>query len=268
MSEINRKLGNLKEYLRSLGSVAIAFSGGVDSSFLLAVAHDVLGSRCLALTARSAAFPKREMQEARQFCEEKGIRQIFFEADVTRLREFAENPKDRCYHCKRFIFSQMAELAAKSGMAFLAEGSNMDDLGDYRPGLAAISELGIISPLRDNGLYKSEIRHLSKEMGLPTWEKPSFACLASRFPYGERITTEKLGMVERAEEVLRDLGLIQYRVRIHGNMARIEADPADFVLLLDEENRSRILSDFKKAGFSYVTMDLMGYRMGSMNEVL
>ena len=166
------------------------------------------------------------------------------------------------------LFTKMLRAATDAGFAHLVEGSNMDDLGDYRPGLQAIKELAVLSPLRESDLYKAEIRALSKEMGLETWNKPSFACLASRFAYGERITPEKLHMVEQAEEVLRDIGLTQYRVRLHGNMARIEVLPKDFDCILQEENRQRILREFKAAGFTYITMDLQGYRTGSMNEVL
>lgn len=262
------KLNTLKSNLSVSDGLAVAFSGGVDSTFLLKVAHDVLGDRCVALTAKSAGFPERELQEAVDFCKKENIRQILFDSEELQLEEYVNNTKDRCYFCKRLIFSKMKELAAEQGISTIAEGSNMDDLGDYRPGLRAIAELCVMSPLREAGFYKSEIRALSKEMGLPTWGKQSLACLASRFVYGERITPERLHMVERAEEVLRDLGLTQYRVRIHGNMARIEVAPSNFACILSEENRGRILREFKAAGFTYVTMDLQGYRTGSMNEVL
>lgn len=266
--ELHEKLSNLKTILTAYGGIAVAFSGGVDSTFLLKVAHDVLGSRCVAITAGSASFPERETREARQFCEKENIRQLFFKSEEIQLEEYASNPKDRCYHCKHLLFSRMKEIAAAQGIEVVCEGSNMDDLGDYRPGLRAIEELHVRSPLREAHLYKSEIRQLSKEMGLPTWGKQSFACLASRFVYGERITPEKLHMVERAEETLRDMGLVQYRVRIHGNMARIEVFPSDFERIIDRENRERILREFRAAGFAYVAMDLQGYRTGSMNEVL
>ena len=266
--EIDQKLEELKRYIASFDGIAVAFSGGVDSTFLLKVCHDVLGDRCIAITAQSESFPAREMDEAAAFCEKENIRQVLFRSGETELEQYVSNPKDRCYHCKHLLFSKMKQIASKQGVTAVAEGSNMDDLGDYRPGLRAIEELEVISPLREARLYKSEIRALSKEMGLPTWSKQSFACLASRFVYGERITPEKLRMVGHAEEVLCDMGLAQYRVRIHGSMARIEVLPSDFECILREENRERIIREFRKTGFTYVTMDLMGYRTGSMNEVL
>ena len=266
--EIDKKLEDLRRYIASFDGIAVAFSGGVDSTFLLKVCHDVLGDRCIAITAQSESFPAREMEEAIAFCETENIRQILFRSGETELEQYVSNPKDRCYHCKHLLFSKMKQLAAEQGISVVAEGSNMDDLGDYRPGLRAIEELQVISPLRKAHLYKSEIRTLSKEMGLPTWGKQSFACLASRFVYGERITPEKLRMVGHAEEVLCEMGLAQYRVRIHGNMARIEVLPSDFECILREENKEKIIREFRKAGFTYVTMDLMGYRTGSMNEVL
>ena len=268
MREIDQKLEDLQRYIASFDGIAVAFSGGVDSTFLLKVCHDVLGDRCIAITAQSESFPAREMEEATAFCEKESIRQILFRSGETELEQYVSNPKDRCYHCKHLLFSKMQQIASEQGITAVAEGSNMDDLGDYRPGLRAIAELQVISPLREAQLYKSEIRELSKEMGLPTWSKQSFACLASRFVYGERITPEKLRMVGNAEEVLCDMGLAQYRVRIHGSMARIEVLPFDFECILREENRERIIREFRKAGFTYVTMDLMGYRTGSMNEVL
>ena len=262
----HEKLETLKEYLKSLESVAVAFSSGVDSTFLLKVAHDVLGDNAVAVTAASNTFPSREAKEAKAFCEENGIRQIVFESDEINVPGYRENPVNRCYLCKHSLFEGMQELAKQNGLKEVCEGSNMDDNGDYRPGLVAIKELEIKSPLRHVGLYKSEIRALSKEMGLPTWRKQSYACLASRFVYGEPITEEKLTMVDKAEELLLGMDFYQLRVRIHGNIARIEVLPEEFDKLM--ANREEIVTKFKEYGFAYVTMDLQGYRTGSMNETL
>jgi uncharacterized protein len=262
------KLEALKTYLRELGSIAVAYSSGVDSTFLLRVAHDVLGDRVLAITACSGTFPQREQREAVDYCTKEGIRHVLCHTDELSIEGFAQNPKNRCYLCKRGLFSEMQRIARENGIQHLAEGSNMDDNGDYRPGLQAVAELGILSPLRKVELYKAEIRQLSKEMGLPTWDKPSYACLASRFVYGETITEEKLRMVDRGEQLLLDLGFHQMRVRIHGDMARIEVLPEEFPRLMEEETRTQVVRELKSYGFSYVTMDLQGYRTGSMNETL
>ena len=189
---LNSKLENLKNYLRSLGSVAVAFSSGVDSKFLLKVAHDVLGDKAIAVTATSCFFPKRESNEAEEFCKSNGIKQIIVVSDELAIPEIRQNPANRCYLCKKDLFSKLINLAKQNGAAFVCEGSNMDDLGDYRPGLKAVSELDVKSPLRECQLYKEEIRELSKQLGLPTWNKPSFACLASRFVYGEEISEKNL----------------------------------------------------------------------------
>lgn len=264
---LNKKHTALKEYLKSLKSVAIAFSSGVDSTFLLKTAHEVLGPKAIAVTAVSPLFPKREKDEASEFCKKLGIKQITIQINELEIDQFRHNHKDRCYICKKALFTKIIESAKQNGAEYVCEGSNMDDTGDYRPGLKAVAELGIKSPLKECELYKAEIRELSKELKLSTWNKPSFACLASRFVYGEEITSKKLGMVEKAEQYLLDLGFKQFRVRIHGeNLARIEVLPEDQEKLFNE--RQNIVSYFNQAGFNYVTMDLQGYRTGAMNEVL
>lgn len=266
--EQKEKLEALRTYLKGLGSVAIAFSSGVDSTFLLKVAHDMLQDRCIAVTAMSCSFPKRELEEAKAFCRKEGIRHIVVESEELEIEGFCQNPKNRCYLCKRELFEKIGQIAEKEGLAAIAEGSNLDDNGDYRPGLQAVAELGVKSPLRACGLDKQDIRVLSKMLGLPTWEKQSFACLSSRFVYGETISKEKLSMVDQAEQLLLDLGFHQVRVRIHGTIARIEILPAEFERLLQEETRKQIYTKLKALGFSYVTLDLLGYRTGSMNETL
>ena len=268
---LQNKYQSLKEYLVSLERVAVAFSGGVDSTFLLQVAVDVLGADCvIAVTEQSALFPKREMEETRAFCEKQHIKQIVFEPDIFQIEGFEHNPENRCYLCKHALFEQILDIAREHQIKAVAEGSNVDDEGDYRPGLKAIAELGIKSPLRQAGLTKQDIRDLSRKLGLPTWNKPSFACLASRFVYGETISTERLEMVEQAEQLLLDLGFHQFRVRIHGEgksiIARIEIEPAEFSKILDPLVREKISSAFKACGFAYTTLDLIGYRTGSMNE--
>ena len=265
---IYQKKEALKEYLRKLGSIAVAFSGGVDSAFLLAVAHEVLGERAVAITVESVFFPVREAEEARAFCKSRGISQIICPVKVLEVEGIPENPKNRCYLCKKHIFTEIKKKAAEQGIFSVAEGSNMDDMGDYRPGLKAVEELEVLSPLRKVELSKAEIRELSKEMRLPTWEKPSFACLASRFVYGEELTEEKLAMVDKGEQLLAGYGFRQFRVRIHGKLARIEMLPEEMEHLMPPGVRKDIVEKFKEYGFTYVSMDLEGYRTGSMNETL
>ena len=266
--DVDEKLKQLRERLRGIGSAAVAFSSGVDSTFLLRVAHEELGDRVVAVTARSHTFPKRELDEAAVFCRAEGIRHEVMDSEELDIPGFAENPPDRCYHCKRELFSKLLAFAHDNGLAAVLEGSNIDDDGDYRPGQRAIRELGIVSPLHEVGLTKAEIRALSKAMGLPTAGKPSFACLASRFPYGERITAAGLARVEKAEQWLLDAdpGLRQVRVRSHGDMARIEVQPDAIPRL--SSRATEIVAAFKGFGFAYTTLDLQGYRTGSMNEVL
>jgi uncharacterized protein len=267
MSEVlEKKFLKLKNYILELQSVAVAFSSGVDSTFLLKTAHDILGDRVIAVTARSCSFPKRELEEAEAFCRKEGIRHIVVDSEELSIDGFSANPTNRCYLCKQELFTKIQDIAKKENIKYIAEGSNIDDNGDYRPGLIAVKELGIKSPLRYAELTKSEIRLLSKDMGLPTWNKQSFACLSSRFVYGETITPEKLAMVDKGEQLLIDMGFHQLRVRIHGMMARIEIMPEEFDKLL--KNRETIIKAFKEYGFTYITMDLMGYRMGSMNETI
>lgn len=265
---LHKKKEALITYFQSLGSVAVAFSGGVDSTFLIKMAQEALGEKALAVTIESSFVPEREIREAKSFCEKEGIRQIVVEFDEAQVKEFGENPPDRCYFCKKEIFRNIIDAAAKEGIQIVAEGSNLDDEGDYRPGMRAVAEMKIKSPLRELGFTKQEIRLLSKEMGLPTWDKPSFACLASRFVYGEPITREKLGMVEKAEQYLRELGFHQFRVRMHGMMARIEILPEEFDKLMETGIRESICDYLKELGFTYATLDLRGYRTGSMNETL
>ena len=266
MNDLECKYQHLQEYLLSLGSVAIAFSGGVDSTFLLKAAYEVLGDKVLAVTASSCSFPERELREARAFCQQNGIAHMICKSEELDIEGFRQNPKNRCYLCKHELFEKIWAIAEERGFAAVAEGSNIDDNGDYRPGLLAVEELGVKSPLREAGLCKEEIRELSKRLGLPTWNKQSFACLSSRFVYGETINEEKLRMVDQAEQLLLDLGFHQVRVRIHGKIARIEVMPDEFEKLLSV--RQQISDVFQNLGFNYVTMDLTGYRTGSMNEVL
>lgn len=262
----DEKYKKLKENIKKLGSVAIAFSGGVDSTLLAKVCKDVLGHKAIAITVFAPMHSSREIQEALVFGKKIGIKHNVIKFSEIDIDGFKENPMDRCYICKKKIFSDIKKEAEKYGIKYVVDGSNMDDLQDYRPGLKAIEELEVISPLKEAGLTKEDIRYLSKKLELPTWNKPAFACLVSRIPYGEEITKKKLNMIEKSEDYLREIGFRQYRVRCHGDISRIEVAPEERTKFFHIGVLDGINNKFKELGFSYVSMDLEGYKMGKMNK--
>ena len=268
-SELKAKTQKLKEIFRSMERVLVAYSGGVDSTLLLKVAKDTLGDEnVLAVTVFSPLYPERELTGAKKLTQGMGVRHLLIKSNELEIEGFSKNPPNRCYYCKKELFEELQKLAHKEKIPFIVEGSTLDDERDYRPGKKAIQELGIRSPLKEVRFTKEEVRELSDALGLTTWDKPSFACLASRFPYGEEITMEKLKMVDEAENFLFGLGFKQVRVRHHGNLARIEIYPEEIERLMDKLLREKVVSHLKKIGYHYVTVDLQGFRSGSMNEVL
>jgi uncharacterized protein len=259
------KLRKLKEIIAGMKSVLVAYSGGVDSTFLLKVARDVLGSKVLAVTASSPTYPSYEIEAARRMAKRLGARHLIVKTYELSDSRFTENSPQRCYWCKRELFLKLERIAKQNKLNYVLDGSNYDDTKDFRPGSEAAREMDVISPLKEAGFSKDEIRSFSRQLGLPTWSKPSFACLASRFPYGTKITRRNLISVDKAERLLREFGLTQVRVRHHSGIARIEVLKEEIPALLKGKFRDIIVSEFKKLGYDYVTVDLAGYRSGSMN---
>lgn len=264
--QTQRKLEKLKSIIKGTEGAVVAFSGGVDSTLLLKVAHEVLGDKVIAVTANSETYPKRELEEAKHFAQANGIKHIVIETLELEIAGFADNPPDRCFYCKHELFSKLTDIAKNNGLEYVFDGSNYDDRNDHRPGMRAAKQLGVVSPLKQAELTKDEIREISKELGLSTWNKPSFACLSSRFPYGTRITPEKLVVIGEAEDFIRDLGFQELRVRHHDTIARIEVAKADLPRII--EYADQISEKLKSLGFLYVTLELSGYKTGSMNYTL
>ena len=266
--EVEEKLSKLKVIVSKLESVVVAFSGGVDSTLVAKVCYDTLKDNSMAVTARSETYPDFEFKESQELAREIGIKHMVVDTSELAIEGFANNPPERCYFCKTELFGKLKEIAKEHGFLNVADGANSDDTQEFRPGLKASKELNIRSPLKEAGLAKEDIRKVSKLLNLPNWNKPAYACLSSRFPYGQSITEEKISMVSEAEKYLRDLGLIQFRVRHHETIARIEVLPGDIHTLTNSPAKEELTAKFKEIGFTYVTLDLAGYRSGSMNEVL
>ncbi|MGA9173796.1 MAG: ATP-dependent sacrificial sulfur transferase LarE [Thermoactinomyces sp.] len=264
--DIRKKNQKLGEILREMDRVIVAFSAGIDSTFVLARAVEELGDRVLAVTAASETFPERELQEAVELAKQLGVKHEIIQIVEMENPHFVANNPDRCYHCKAGLYASLTRLAKERNIPWILDGANMDDLGDYRPGRKAAKEYEVRSVLQEAEIYKNELRELAREMGLPNWDKPSFACLSSRIPYGNRITLEKVRQLDRGEQALRDMGFRTLRIRHHDTIARIEVPPEEFTKVLALSDR--ITAVLKAEGFTYVTLDLQGYRSGSMNETL
>jgi pyridinium-3,5-biscarboxylic acid mononucleotide sulfurtransferase len=268
LEEMEEKYLKLVTILKEMGEVMVAYSGGVDSTFLLKVATEILGDKATGILAISPSYPSRELEFAKQAAEEMGAQLKIIETFETEDESYLQNPVNRCYFCKSELFGKIIELADNPETKNMVDGSNFDDLGDHRPGMKALREKGVRSPLQEAGLTKEEIRILSKKAGLPTWNKEALACLSSRFPYGERIDITKLRMVDDMENFLYDLGFKNIRARHQNKTLKIEVDPIEIKRILDDSVREKIVAFAKKTGYTYVTLDLEGYRQGSMNEVL
>lgn len=265
MNDLDEKYRKMRDIIGRMDSVIVAFSGGVDSTCLLKVCYDLLGDKVLAVTAISPTYPAYELEEAKKLVSLIGCRHVLVDSEEMTIEGFTENSPRRCYFCKSELFGKLKEMAQEREIDFILDGSNCDDMSDYRPGRDAARELEVVSPLIEAGLHKGDIRLLSKKLGLPIWNKPSFACLSSRIPYGTSITPDRIKLVEKCEEYLRDMSFCQFRVRYHGDLARIEVEPDEFGRLIDNDLRKRVIENFKKNGFKYVTLDMEGYRTGSMN---
>ncbi|MFH1984077.1 MAG: ATP-dependent sacrificial sulfur transferase LarE [Pseudomonadota bacterium] len=268
MDATSRKCDRLKSLIAADGPMAVAYSGGVDSTLLLAVARQVLGTRVIAITAHTPLMPEAEKRFAADTAAGLGANQVIVTPDVMGNAALVANPPHRCYICKKMVFADIIDLAAAEGFARLAHGANMDDLSDFRPGMQAAEELGVAAPLVTAGLGKKDIRRLSHEMGLPTWDRPAMACLASRIPYGTPITAAALAMIEQAEEALRSIGITHCRVRAHGNVARIEVASRELHRMVMPGTRERIVVQLREIGFDYVALDMEGYATGRMNRVI
>ena len=266
--QIDEKWDQLRSLLREMGLAVLAYSGGVDSSVLLRAASEVLGPNLIAVTAISETYPPAELEPAKRFAASLGVRHRILTTEELTRDEFSRNAPDRCYHCKQELFGKLRQIADAEGITYILDGSNIDDLRDYRPGSKAAGDFSVRSPLAEAGLSKQEIRDLARRMDMPMWDKPSLACLSSRIPYGTPITRDLLKNIQAAEDAIRSLGIRQVRVRHHGETARIEVERDDLVRLVAKDVRQRIVDVFKELGYVYICLDLEGYRTGSLNAVL